>query len=219
MAFLMQFCFAESRDHVRELPGDVLLVFVRTVGPAPFLRATGLPVFSEDTACIVSDDPQCLAFEWYSIGLGSLMSPDDIPLPRITLPMCYGVRHRSLDYLRAEENCVLFDEVVKKGSLPDHPFENDATLRALSHHPGIKIGGQPHYWLNPQRTPPDRQFIASFSGVLPCWDFPYPWVNHRTPFSPRECLSHSNRFVIADGCTMTFYLQGNGDVNWHAEFL
>lgn len=77
MRFVAQICFADSRDMVGDLPGDVLLIF------------------GDDDALIAA--PQSLALEWSRIGISDLVSE----LPQVggeALAPCYGVIQRTEDW-------------------------------------------------------------------------------------------------------------------------
>lgn len=78
-SFAGQICFAESKDLVGDLPGDVLLVF-----SDEFLEHEGL------------------TFEWQDLGLTNLMDRDDLPSLPHDLTPCYGVRLRSHEYVVPE---------------------------------------------------------------------------------------------------------------------
>src|SRR5262249_20248728 len=97
LVFFAQFYFGDSRDHVANLPGDVLVIFVRQCRTITdmILPAFGYP----------------LAFEWYSLGLHQVCSASEcIPSP-FGFPVCYGVRHRSVDFLE-ESNVNIFERIV-----------------------------------------------------------------------------------------------------------
>lgn len=76
MIFVGQICFADSKDIVGELPGDVLLVFAEKDGGW----------FDDET----------LMFEWYELGLTNLIDPADVPQVEIT--PTHGQIHRTVDF-------------------------------------------------------------------------------------------------------------------------
>lgn len=80
MTFLAQFCFAESRDLVGELPGDVLLVFAR-----------------DEQAYLPDPYGDSLWFEWHPLGLRELVAAEAIPAAAWQLRPYFGVRHRTDD--------------------------------------------------------------------------------------------------------------------------
>lgn len=86
MNFIAQFCFADSRDIVADLPGDVLLVF-------------------GDDECIewTDDDASAMAFEWVNLGQTDLVGAQEIPRAGWSLAPYYGEIHRTFDYPNATE--------------------------------------------------------------------------------------------------------------------
>jgi hypothetical protein len=104
MAFLAQFCFADSSDLVGALPGDVLVVFARD--EEAFL----------DTPH--GDDPP-FRFEWYPLGLEGLVTAAAVPRTSWKLLPCYTRLER-----REEEPSGY--EGVKIGGTPywlQHPLD------------------------------------------------------------------------------------------------
>jgi hypothetical protein len=86
MTFIAQFCFADSRDIVGRLPGDVLLLFAAR----------------ED---LDSDlEPGLLHFEWMRLGETHLVQASDLPPSPWPWPITpyYGAIYRSRDYPGAE---------------------------------------------------------------------------------------------------------------------
>lgn len=81
--FIAQLCFADSRDILGELPGDVLLIF------------------GDDHALLV--EPERLVFEWSSLGIPELA----FEVPQLAtgelLTPYYGVIHRTEDWPDALE--------------------------------------------------------------------------------------------------------------------
>jgi len=77
--FIGQFCFADSRDLVGHIPGDVLLLF-------------------GTEEAIVDNDPAGLAFEWIDLGADPLIANAALPPNERPIEPCYGVIHRTLDY-------------------------------------------------------------------------------------------------------------------------
>ena len=80
MTYIAQFCFADSRDIVPDLPGEVLVLF-------------------GDWEAYCDDEGTALLGEWVSIGPRPLIAPGDLVAtdwPHIT--PCYGQIHRTWDY-------------------------------------------------------------------------------------------------------------------------
>jgi hypothetical protein len=81
--FIAQLCFADSRDIVGELPGDVLLIF------------------GDDDSPLV--EPQRLAFEWSSLGIQECaLEVPQMGASELLAPY-YGVIHRTEDWPNAAD--------------------------------------------------------------------------------------------------------------------
>jgi len=76
--FIAQLCFADSRDILEDLPGDVLLIY------------------GDDDSLLV--EPERLAFEWSSLGIAELAC--EVPQMAAGEPLTpyYGVIHRTEDW-------------------------------------------------------------------------------------------------------------------------
>ena len=113
--FIAQLCFADSRDILGDLPGDVLLIF------------------GDDDALLV--EPERLVFEWSSLGLRELA----VEVPQMAggelLTPYYGVIHRTEDWPDAPEEIPGVFEGTKIGGLPrfiqDEPTPIGRFLAAL----------------------------------------------------------------------------------------
>jgi hypothetical protein len=79
--YLAQFNFADSRDLVAELPGDVLLLFVPEGNDWLF-------------------EPDCIHFEWLPLGLDAVTSFDS-SLGATTAGPFFGAIYRAVDYPEA----------------------------------------------------------------------------------------------------------------------
>jgi Domain of unknown function (DUF1963) len=80
LTFVAQFCFADSRDLVGALPGDVLLIF-------------GTENLIYDTVENLAARGELL-FEWYPLGLDQLVEADQIPPVGWPIAPCYGFLRR-----------------------------------------------------------------------------------------------------------------------------
>jgi Domain of unknown function (DUF1963) len=78
LVFLAQFNFADSKDLIPEVPGDVLLVF-------------------GDNA----DLPDTLSFEWQRCGISSLIQSDSVPGSSRLISPCHGYIHRTVSFPHA----------------------------------------------------------------------------------------------------------------------
>ena len=211
MTFLAQFCFGDSMDHVGDLPGDVLLLFMRTRPGYPFTDGM-VPLVDP------REDVDSLVFEWYPLGLENLVQPEDVPGPPLVFPTCFGVRYRTCDYLDEESSAQVVSRVVPENILPTHEFYRDATLRAFCRYPQMKIGGAP-FWYERSREPRHGRFVASFSDVNLAVETPFPWTNRTEPLDLDEGIAHENLLLFHDGSCINYFLGDDGKIDWHAQFL
>jgi hypothetical protein len=222
MTFLTQLCFADSRDALGELPGDVLCVFARTESGKFVVRPGSDEVIFDRTEwgnfmIDPSYDPACLAFEWYPLGLEDLPGAADLPEPRTVFPTCYALRYRSYDYVDGLDAVDKLRAIVPLELLEDHDFESESTLRALACYPGMKIGGVPFSYGQP-RPETDARFLGSFSGVNLACGCPYPWANVPEPLGFTEYLRSENFLDIRDGFHVNLFIAADGSVEWTVEF-
>jgi hypothetical protein len=223
MTFLTQFCFADSRDLVGELPGDVLCVFARTEsGRYSIERCAGKVDFDRTEFGEFMVDPNSdmdsLLFEWHPLGLDDLPGPADVPEPRTFFPTCYALCYRSSDYIDDVSAANEVRAVVPSEYLSENEFVKQFTLRALVRHTGMKIGGLP-FWYGKSLLEVDARFLASFSGVNLAVGWPYPWANVPEPVRLDECIARENFLDFRDGCCINLFLKEDGAVHWTAEFL
>ena len=208
MAFFAQFYFADSRDHIGQLPGDVLLIFIATM-EGLLIEGTFPRVLNEYL--------DSLAFEWYPLGTENLVTRDELPSTELVFPRCYLERCRLVDYLDEPRAMPALAAVVPPGELSKNEFMRDIELRALARAPGFKIGGAP-YWYSGPESPPKGRFIAAFGDVSVHCNCPYPYVNVPAAMSPNESLDDENYFSFRDGCCINLFLGEDGSIDWHADF-
>ena len=161
LTFFCQLRFRESRDLLPPLPGDMLLCFFEDSGVWPFDGFPGPPVF-----------------EWYPLGLDDLARPDEVPTPGFDFPVCYGLRHRTRDYV--EPHAVYALRSVLPPRL-HYMYSDNASLLGLTIWNNIKIGGVP-CWANPQEIAQEGvepgPFLASLAPMSDSLE-EWPWVNSR----------------------------------------
>jgi hypothetical protein len=87
MAFIGQWCFADSRDIIGETPDDVLLVFGRPNWDGIWRTEGG-----------------GLTFEWVPLGQSDLIEPAEVPQTGWKILPCYGQIHRTFDYPDVDES-------------------------------------------------------------------------------------------------------------------
>jgi len=214
MVFLCQFCFADSRDIVGRLPGDVMVVFARTKDD-PLPAKTIAEIIGCGASLIVNplyDDS--LKVEWYPLGLDRLATTQEIPDTSIVFPTCYGVRHRSRDYIDVSRTVRGLARVLPSYLLPEKEQTTAFVLHALARHYGTKIGGIP-FGFDPPEVEPGGKYIASFAGASFPSECLYPTVDHSEPFTLHETISDENWLGFGSG--IHFFLKGDGTVDWWRE--
>jgi Domain of unknown function (DUF1963) len=205
LTFLAQFCFADSKDHIGELPGDVLVIFMRT-SVAPWAVESVGPLIDP------YDDINSLVFEWYPIGLDDLIDepyPEALPFE---FPTCFAVRYRTTDFVEQDSAIAAFSESIADLGL------SKAELRGVFCHPGMKIGGSP-FWLRAPDPTLKGRFIASFWGVNLTWERPFPWVGESRRLSLNDSSKRSNMLLIRDGCCINSFLTEDGSIDWDAHYF
>jgi Domain of unknown function (DUF1963) len=90
LTFVAQFCFADSRDLVPPLPGDILLIFARG-------ELLGDPSLRPDIRFELHWGGG-LTFEWATLGTLPLVEVADIPPTLWPVQPCYGALQRLWDY-------------------------------------------------------------------------------------------------------------------------
>lgn len=210
LAFLMQFCFVESRDHMYHLPGDVLLVFVRTM-IAPIFKTVASRLESDEF------DRDTLHFEWYRLGVHNLVQAGDVPRTGFEFPTCFGVYHRSCDYTNEEMATSAIGGVLPEALMPIFRLRAPTT-RAFCQFAKTKIGGKP-YWYLSRRDVPRGQFLGSFGGVQLADNVPYPWANQREPISGRVSVDDEHMLIFRDsGGIINFFLAEDSTIDWYVDF-
>jgi hypothetical protein len=209
LTFLGQLCFADSADHIGRLPGEVLLIFVRT-----------MRTLIDEVVPFVDpyDDENCLVFEWHPINIGRLIEPDKVAPPPFVFPTAHGVRFRTVDYSGGGENIQSFAESHFGDRLPRHPFRRQAIVRAVLRQPSFKIGGLPFSYAEPEGAIEDR-FLGAIGDISLSSGVRFPWANDSRPLSLNESTDPENFLLFRDGCCINLYLRGDGSVRWTAEFI
>ncbi len=199
MTFLAQYRFTESKDIVGDLPGDVLLVFcelceLTELSPQDFLR-----------------------FEWYPLGLEDLWPPGAVPEPDWVFINCYGVRHRTVDYLQDIPVDVLTATVpsrmLSRECLPEQ-------AAAFSRIPAMKIGGLPTHPYSQEdtaRAGAESRLLCSLVAIYPSPLASYPLVNVVEPMRgwslPEMCLD------FRDGFYLDLWISEKKEISWLVRFL
>lgn len=200
MTFLCQFRFTESLDIVGDLPGDVLLIFVTE-------------------QCLALGENQ-IHFEWYPLGMTDLVQVEDLPRPDWEFVTCYGVRHRSVDYLNAAE--ILADALkTVHSSEAIHPY----VPLEIASWDATKIGGRVMWfeeqggsdWNRKVASRLPGRFLCSLSVIQPVSDVIYPWVNQS---EAHESTLHqeAKELYFGDGSIVHFVIDDMGTVRWHIQY-
>lgn len=229
MVFLAQICFAESKDHIGQLPGDVLVIFAQMV-LTPFWSRPSLS-FEYD---------ESLYFEWHRLGIEDVMPPEDVPAsPRYhvnrwppapllsaepseppVFPQCYGSSYRTVDYVDTASATRRLDELVPNVIMPKaHPIYRHLALYSVSRYGLTKVGGCPLWYSD---TPPQvaGRFIAGFAGMIPAIEVSYPWMNEESPIPLRGSLADDIELRIGDpGYLNLFFDDTSQHVEWQLESL
>lgn len=139
MTFLLQIRVAESVDLLGPLPGDLLLV--------------------------LSNDHYVPDFntEWSSFGISDLVRSEMIPRPKRTIPNCWGVRHRTKNFISKIDPALRgYDRIpfgyIAYGGITISPAEVEpggepgavATIAVIGVEP---LSGYAFPWINSENTP------------------------------------------------------------------
>ncbi len=200
--FLAQFNFTESLDLVNELPGDILLVFVRE-------RLLSWP-----------GDLEQMQFEWYRLETEPQLC-DYAPPPDWKFAIAYGERFRTIDYIDPAAAAV-FIEVLETidVNLPSRLEFADSLCRIE----GMKIGGSPFWMPSIATNNIDLEtafpgtFLCSLSGIEPNWEVPYPWLNHPEPISFDEACLPEMKLLFGDGGSINFSIDDNQQIHWILQY-
>lgn len=206
MNFVAQICFADSRDIVPPLRGDILLMFA--AGEWTFNGKTYYDLRWYDG----------LAFEWGALGDFALMTPNELPKTPWPVMPCYGAIHRTWDYLNVDGSA--YRELAL-----DIPSITEAT----------KIGGigpwiheRDYCWFGRDGDVPGTYF-CTLSSVSPKVFGPLPAPEDyglagleeprsgATRLEERE-TSCSRALMIADVGLLNFFLDSSGNVRWTGHF-
>jgi len=200
MTFVAQYRFAESRDIVGELPGDVLLVFMC------------------DDDLVWPDEPWRVVFEWYPLGLDNLVERVAIPEPGWMFVTCYGVRCRTIDYV--DEGAPKALQAILPREVTEELPPEVAALN-LCRLEGMKVGGAPMWPLPDQvdarRDLPGR-FLCSLATIQPRIECPFPWTNHRDPIELDFSFRKDTELYWRDGAIVNVSIDEHNHLHWVAQF-
>jgi hypothetical protein len=194
LTFLAQYSFVDSRDHMKELPGDVLLIFIR-------------------------NPESWLVFEWHRLGIEDLVM--ETPAPRMRFPICYGVRHRTWDFPNESVSMPAFQSLIDTKKISTNAHSLEQSIRAMAVFSRMKIGGSP-YWFDPsdisRKYRSRRRFLCGFNGLTVVSDSPYPFVNQPQPTERGRGLFREDQILFYDGLVLNFFLNDDGSIDYHGQF-
>lgn len=192
MNFMAQVCFADSRDVVSALPGDVLLVFAEGKRWG-FGDKSGYNFSWGDNN---ADLDSAVAFEWVSLGDFPLVTAAEVPATGWRFTPCYGAIHRTWDYPTVDGFAYpAVSELI--------PPITEAT----------KIGGECP-WIQGEEDIAGT-FLCSLNSVFPEISQPFPFLNVPEPMTFEEHYGHY--LMIGDVGLMYFFITTYGDVRWTAQ--
>ena len=207
LTFVAQFCFADSRDLVPPLPGDVLLIF-----------ATGRPSPRPDIRFDL-DWGTGLTFEWTAFGDFPLVEVADIPpTPWPVLP-CYGALRRLWDY-RGVPPEIAIDmpgvvEATKIGGLCPWLDEPDIVRLDLEAStpgaPGVYLCTLASVALEVYAALPGLPPAISAGPTAPDAESVRAWRQAQVAKSHRRSAS---ALMIADVGLVNLFLDDHGQVRW-----
>ena len=183
--FLAQFCFADSRDLFKRLPGDVLLIFIPS---------------QEEEEDFFGSVCGAVHFEWMQCGESSLIDESQIPNRESAYPLqrLYGVIRRTADYPKSEKRASQLD------------VGGDYRLSVLE---ATKIGGMARFIQAVPRK--KRRLLCQLCSLQPAPDVPYPWVNRKKRMKVDFDADgiYSNDFSIGDMGSLYIFLHRDGSLS------
>jgi uncharacterized protein DUF1963 len=187
MTFAAQICFADSRDIVPVLPGDVLLIFTEAKNWGD--EENPLYDFMGE-----GEDDSSLLFEWVPLTTLPLVTRQDIPETGLQIMPCYGSIHRTWDYPHVDG--FAYPEIAQ-------------------HIPPVfvatKIGGVcPYQDMEYHST---EGYFCSLSSLDNEIYQPFPFLNVPEPISGDE-WKHSHPLTIGDVGLINLFLNRDGSIRW-----
>lgn len=204
--FLAQFNFADSRDLVGKLPGDVLLLFV-PAGDGDWLW-----------------DLEQVHFEW----LDTTAKPLIDALPKGVQPYCqsewYGVLHRTKDYpdMAAAARRLKVDQAYELAVI------NGCKIGGIPH----LIQSKTKYALDPKTGFPvlipgkgskqsGLRFLCQLSSIQAAPDVGYPWTNQKKKltmkFDDTGIYGDNNQCLFGDMGSIYIFIDSSGRITATSE--
>lgn len=189
LTFVAQICFADSRDLVPKLPGDILLIFTEAINWGT-IEEPLYDFMGND------EDDSYLLFEWVMFHDFPLVTHQHVPETGLHITPCYGTIHRTYDYVQV-------DEFADPDQEEDVPLVINAT----------KIGGicpwSNYDWVL-YTEEERRDYLCSVRSLdhEPRWPFPFlnvPSYDDLPAYDPLK---------IGDVGLINLFLQQEGTVRW-----
>lgn len=165
LIFVAQVCFADSRDIVADLPGDVLLIFAH-------------PIWERLWDGRHQGDESLMQFAWMPLGETELVDSVAPVKSNWAGAPYWGTIHRTYDYPDLDgDNDDLWDRIA-----PD--LGERYRWSGLDRVTATKIGGIP-WW---EQGDPGLlgRFLCVLEAIGPAKDRPYPYVNVPEPIGSRD---------------------------------
>jgi len=198
--FAFQFRVTESHDILPQIPGDVLLFFMKD----PYIEL---------------GDDSFVHIEWQPLGLTDLVVPEKCLGEKWPYFYGYGIRYRSLDFVDQE---AVSKEYVRQWKLlgieeTGGEYTNHLIALGATRYGGPKIGGLPPWFQRARNSSPDEQFLCSLGTFYPPDEMLYPWANREQPFSSQESGKEGNSLDWYDGFELLFFLDKDKNVKWYLD--
>lgn len=209
LTFVAQFCFADSRDLVPPLPGDVLLICATGApSPPPAIR------FSLTWGA-------GLSFEWTTFGDFPLVQGADIPPTPWPVRPCSGLVERLWDYRGVPPEIALDVPAVVEGTKIGGlcPWLDEPDYNRFDLETGTP--GAPGIYLCTLASV-DSDVYAALPGLppaalaAPTSDDPGAVRAWRQAQSAEEHLRHSRALMLGSVGLLNFFLDDRGQMRWTA---
>ena len=143
-----------------------------------------------------------------------------MPPPAWKFAKCFGIRHRTVDYVNEPQAAPAFAKVLPRDSYEFFPDGRSFELAVVSlQH--TKIGGAPMWYQldDPEIPAAPWRFLCSLAYIGPSFDSPYPWANWPTPLGLKEVNWAAGDQVLYwfDGSVLYFFINDQGEVAWHLQ--
>lgn len=189
--FVAQFCFADSRDIIPTLPGDLLLIFIEGKQ-----WGTGEDDYDFFWGDYDEQDSEVI-FEWVTLGNFPLTTPTEVPQTHWKIMPCYAAIHRTWDYPTVD------------GFAYRHIAQHIPTVFEAT-----KIGGICP-WVQDEEDIPGT-YLCTLSSTHPDITESFPLLNVPEPIH-YEAWRQNHPLMIGDVGLMNMFINSYGDLRWTAQ--